>query len=339
MSTAAQASPAPGVRAFAAVRNGVHVISREEATEFVRPQIGPAQVGAEAPLVWIDVIKPGEAEAGFLREELGLHPLAVEDCIRGRQRPKLDRYPGYFFLVIYAASINQERKRMALKELHLFLGDRFLITVHDDPIEEIGEIVARWRAAGSRLSDVGAIAHLLLDAIVDDYFPVLQHFSDRTELLESEVFAGKELNEVSRILVLRHELVMFRKVVAPQREVISTLLRRDLPFLKPDLVPYFQDVHDHTIRVTEEIDSIRELVSVLLDAQMSFSTKQLNYTVRMMTAWSIILMSMTLIAGVYGMNFAIMPELEWRWGYAFSLALMATTGLLLLRYFRRRRWI
>lgn len=329
----------PGIRAFSATGRGVHVVGRDEATAIVRPQVGLTEGPADAPVVWLDVMNPGEVEAAYLRDELGLHPLAVEDCVRGRQRPKLDRYPGYFFLVIYAAAINPERKRMALKELHLFIGDRFIITVHDDPIEEIDEIAARWRAAPDRLTDVGAIAHLLLDTVVDDYFPVLEHFSDRTEALESEVFAGSEAEEVSRILLLRHELVMFRKVVAPQREVISTLLRRDLPFLKPHLVPYFQDIHDHTIRVTEEIDSIRELVSVLLDAQMSFSTRQLNQTVRMMTAWSIILMSMTLIAGVYGMNFVAMPELSWKWGYAFALALMGTVGLLLVGYFRRRRWL
>lgn len=336
---AAAAPPPAAIRAFAAVRNGVHVVSRDEATAAVRGQLARQPTDSEPPLVWIDVLNPGDAEAAYLRDELGLHPLAVEDCVRGRQRPKLDRYPDYFFLVIYAASINRDRQRMALKELHIFLGERFIITVHDDRIDEIGEIVARWRASPQQLNQVGAIGHRLLDAVIDDYFPVLEHFAERTERLESQVFAGADADEVSRILMLRHELVIFRKVVAPQREVLSTLLRRDLPFLKPDLVPYFQDVHDHTIRVTEEIDSIRELVSVLLDAQMSFSTKQLNQTVRMMTAWSIILMSMTLVAGVYGMNFLLMPELEWRWGYAFALALMAAIGFTLLGYFRRRRWL
>ena len=336
---AATDPPPPGIRAFGCVRNGVHVIRREEATAAVVAQLKHEPSESEPPLVWVDVLNPGDAEAAYLRDELGLHPLAVEDCVRGRQRPKLDRYPGYFFLVIYAASINPERQRMALKELHVFLGERFIITVHDDRIDEIGEVVARWRAAPAQLTQIGAIAHRLLDAVVDDYFPVLEHFAERTERLESQVFAAADADEVSRILMLRHELVIFRKVVAPQREVLSTLLRRDLPFLKPDLVPYFQDVHDHTIRVTEEIDSIRELVSVLLDAQMSFSTKQLNQTVRMMTAWSIILMSMTLVAGVYGMNFVAMPELRWRWGYAFALVMMAIIGLTLVGYFRRRRWL
>jgi magnesium transporter len=329
----------PSIRAFASLSNGVHAITREQATESVRAQMEKRAPAEEAPLVWIDVVNPGDAEAAFLRDELGLHPLAVEDCVRGRQRPKLDRYPSYFFLVIYAAVVNPDRQRMALNELHVFIGGRFMVTVHDQRVDEIGEIVARWRAAPRRLGEVGTLAHLLLDAIVDDYFPVLEHFADKVERLERVVFAGSAPEDVSRILMLRHELVMFRKVVAPQREVLSNLLRRDLPFLKPELVPYFQDVHDHTIRVTEEIDSTRELVSALLDAQMSFSTNQLNQTVRMMTAWSIILMSMTLVAGIYGMNFLVMPELRWRWGYAFALALMASAGVVLVVYFRRRRWL
>jgi magnesium transporter len=329
----------PSIRAFASLSNGVHAVAREQATESVRAQLEKRVPAEEAPLVWIDVVNPGDAEAAYLRDELGLHPLAVEDCVRGRQRPKLDRYPSYFFLVIYAAVVNPERRRMALNELHVFIGGRFMITVHDHRVDEIGEVVARWRAAPRRLGEVGALAHLLLDAIVDDYFPVLEHFADKVERLEHVVFAGSAPEDVSRISMLRHELVMFRKVVAPQREVISNLLRRDLPFLKPDLVPYFQDVHDHTIRVTEEIDSIRELLSALLDAQMSFSTNQLNQTVRMMTAWSIILMSMTLVAGIYGMNFLVMPELKWRWGYAFALSLMTGAGAILVMYFRRKRWL
>jgi magnesium transporter len=326
------------VRAFAALPTGVHAIPREQAGAMVRAR-PPADGEAGPALVWVDVSSPGAEEAEFLRSELGFHPLAVEDCIRGRQRPKLDRYPGYFFLVVYAASVNPARNRMALNEVHIFLGEHFLVTVHDYRIQEVGEILARWRASAERVRDVGALAHLLLDVIVDDYFPVLEHFADRAEKMEEEVFHQAAPTDVSGIMGLRHELVLFRKVVAPQREVLSTLLRRDLPFLRPELLPYFQDVHDHTIRVTDEIDSLRELLSALLDAQMSISANQLNQTVRMMTAWSIILMSMALVAGIYGMNFAVMPELGWRWGYAFALALMAGIGSGILLFFRRRGWL
>lgn len=329
---------APAIRAYAALPNGVHVISREKAAEAIRGSLGGVSA-ADRPLVWVDIINPGEAEAAFMRDELGFHPLAVEDCIRGRQRPKLDRYSSYLFLVIYAAAINPDRNRMALNELHIFLGREFIATVHDYKVDEIGEIVARWRATWSQNSDVGDLAHLLLDAVVDDYFPVLEHFAARTDAIENETFQHASPISMQQILLLRHELVIFRRIVAPQRDVLNTLLRRDVPFLRPELLPYFQDVHDHTIRVTEEIDALRELLSALLDAQFSLSTNQLNYTMRTMTAWSIILMSMGLVGGIYGMNFANMPELQWRWGYFAALGLMAAIGVTLVTFFRRRHWL
>ena len=330
-----------GIRAFAARPNGIHAISREEARDLaVAARKGaPGPPGGDHPLVWIDVSNPGEEEAAFLREELGFHPLAVEDCIRGRQRPKLDRYPNYFFMVVYAASVNPGRKRMALNELHIFLGTGFVVTVHDYKVGEVTEVVARWRSAPQQVSGTGSLAHILLDLVVDDYFKVVEHFADRTDEFESAAFLPGQAPDMQQILVTRHELVLFRKVVAPLRDVLSTLLRRDLPFLLPELVPYFQDVHDHAIRVTEEIDYLRELLSVLIDGQISLSANQLNQTVRTMTAWSIILMGMGVIAGVYGMNFAHMPELHWRYGYFYVLTLMVLVSLALLFWFKKKEWI
>jgi magnesium transporter len=329
----------PSFRAQVLSGGAVRKIARDEAAALIRaahPVL--EEPGTPQAMVWMDVSNPGEEEGAFLRDEMGLHPLAVEDCLRGRQRPKMDRYPGYFFLVAYAASVNPERDRMALKEFHLFLGQSFLVTVHDHRVEEVSEIMARWRALPDRFEDVGALAHSLLDAIVDDYFPAVEHFAERTERIEREIFEGGVVR-MPEILLLRHELLLLRRAVAPLRDVLSTLLRRDLPFLRPEMGFYFQDVHDHTMRVTEEIDALREILSALLDAQFSTSANQLNQTMRMMTAWSIILMSMTLVAGIYGMNFLFMPELEWRWGYAGALALMAGIGASLIAYFRRRGWL
>lgn len=334
---------APAIRTFGALSSGVHAISREEAVAVVRR----AQAGHEGPppaerpcgLVWIDVANPGEEEARFLRDDLKLHPLAVEDTLRGRQRPKIERYPGYFFMVVYAALVNESRERMALNELHIFLGESFIITVHDHRVREVSEAVARWRTAPGQLPDVGSLAHALLDAVVDDYFPVLEHLGDRTEEMEKFVFDARETVRMQEILALRHELVVFRKVVSPLREVLSSLLRRDLPFLRPELLPYFQDVFDHSIRIVEEIDSLRELIAALLEAHLAVASNQLNATMRVMTAWSIILMAVAVIAGIYGMNFPGMPELSWRHGYAFALCAMGAVTVALLFYFRRRRWL
>lgn len=334
----------PGFRCFAALDSGVHAVPHSDAAAMLRRVRGADGVdaeseGADVPLLWIDVTNPGEEHAAYLRDELGFHPLAVEDCLRGRQRPKLDRYTGYFFLVVYAATVNPERRRMALNEVHLFLGPGYLVTVHDQRVAEVPEVFARWRASPKLFPDAGALAHALIDALVDSYFGVLGHIGEQAEKLENDMLADPRHASAEPVLRLRRELMLFRRIVAPERDVLSTLLRRDLPFLRHELLPYFQDVHDHTIRVTEEIDSLRELLGALLDAQRSEASNQLNQTVRVLTAWSIILMSMTLVAGIYGMNFAWMPELEWRYGYFGALALMLAVGVVLGLLFRRRQWL
>ncbi|MEW5929670.1 MAG: magnesium/cobalt transporter CorA [Gemmatimonadota bacterium] len=329
------------VRAWASGAKGIHAVSPDEALRLYREKCGPGVGGEGAEVVWMDVVNPGEAEAVFLRDTLRFHPLAVEDCVRGRQRPKVDRYPGYFFMVVYAARINADRSRMALNEVHVFLGERFVVTVHDRKVHEVGEVVARWRTAPGRLHDTGTLAHALLDAVVDGYFPVLDHFSGRVEAIEDAMLAdGRgEDDAMPGMLALRRELTVFRRVVAPQRDVLTTLLRRDIPFLRPELLPYFQDVQDHVMRVTEEIDGMRELLASAVDAYLSSASNRLNQTMRVMAAWSIILMAMAWIAGVYGMNFTVMPELGWRFGYAWALGAMLGVGGVLFTFFRRRRWI
>lgn len=330
------------MRAFAALPHGVHAISREQAVELiVAPARAPkAPDGTPPTLVWLDISNPTQEEAAFLRDVIGFHPLTVEDCMRGRQRPKLERYPGYFFLVMYAAAINPGRARMALNEMHIFLGGHYVVTVHDDRVREVTEVVARWRTQPGHFKDVGALAHSLVDLMIDDYFPVLEHLGDRVEQLEGSVFNGGDRRTVvPEILRLRREITALRRVVVPERELLSTLLRRDLPFLRPELLPYFQDVHDHVIRITEEIDALRDLLAAALDAQMSASANDLNNTMRTLTAWSIILMSVTLIAGIYGMNFEVMPELGWRWGYFGALGAMVLLGIGLAVFFQRRKWL
>lgn len=335
-------------RAWASGPKGIHAVAMDEALRLFRERSGAEAreegEAAAASLVWIDVVSPGDAEAVFLRDTLRFHPLAVEDCIRGRQRPKVDRYPGYFFMVLYAARIDADprggRSALALNELHVFLGERFVVTVHDRRVHEVGEVVARWRSAPGRLHDTGTLAHALLDAVVDAYFPVLDHFSERVETMEDSMLADRsEADHMQAMLALRRELTIFRRVVAPQRDVLTTLLRRDIPFLRPELVPYIQDVQDHVMRVTEEIDGMRELLASAVDAYLSSASNRLNHTMRVMAAWSIILMAMAWIAGVYGMNFRVMPETQWRYGYAWALAAMFGIGGGLWVFFRRWRWI
>jgi magnesium transporter len=327
---------------YAESSSGVHAVPLEQGLAlFDRCRAGEHAAASEAPLGWIDLACPGDPEEIFLRDRLRFHPLAVEDCVRGRQRPKLDRYPGYFFIVLYSAQFNAERDRMALHEVHMFLGRRYIVTVHDHRIAEFGEVLARWRAAPASFRSVGVLGHAIMDSIVDHYFPVVDHFSDRVEEMESAAFegGGRGSTDLERLLNVRREMTLFRKVLGPERDLVSTLLRRDLPFLSSDLLLYFQDVHDHLLRVVEELDTLRDLLTGAMEAQLSVTSNQLNITMRLMAAWSIILMAMALVAGIYGMNFSIMPELHWRWGYEWALGMMLVLGATLYLWFKRQRWL
>ena len=329
-----------GIHAYAETLTGVHGIPLEDAlARYDRCREAQDPSDTSVPLVWLDVTAPGPAEEAFLRERLRFHPLAVADCVRGRQRPKLDRYPGYYFLVFYAAAINEERERMALHEVHVFLGRRFIVTVHDHDVAPFQEVMVRWRAQPGNFRTVGALAHAIVDTIVDGYFPVLDHFAERVDEVEERIYKNSFDADIGDILAMRRELTTLRRVLGPEREVLGTLVRRDLPFLSPELALYYQDVYDHAIRVVEETENLRDLLGVAIDAQMSVSSNRLNQTMRLMAAWSIILMGMTLVAGVYGMNFDWMPELHWHFGYTWALTLMFGIGFVLFIYFRRKRWI
>jgi magnesium transporter len=334
------AAESADIRAYSETETGVHAIPLEEALDrFARCRQVENPADTSVPLVWIDVEAPGEPEESFLRDQLQFHPLAVEDCVRGRQRPKLDRYPGYYFLVFYAATINEERERMALQEVHVFIGRRYIVTVHDHELAPFQEVLARWRSHPESFRNVGSLAHAIVDTIVDGYFPVLDHFAERVDEVEERIYQQSGESDIGGVLAMRRELSTLRRVLGPERELLGTLVRRDLPFLSPELALYYQDVYDHAIRVVEETENLRDLLGVAIDAQMSVASNRLNQTMRLMAAWSIILMGMAWIAGVYGMNFKHMPELDWHFGYVWALGLMLGVGFALFIYFRRKQWI
>jgi magnesium transporter len=330
---AGRAEGEPEVRAWLLSPTSLEAIPVEVAGERIRGPAVPDQ------LVIVELLRPREAQAELMRDQLKLHPLAVEDVMSGRQRPKLERYPRHFFVVFYGAAINRERRRVAFRELHMFVGGHFLVIASHHRIAEVREMVTHCKRHPARYRTVGGLVHGLLDAIVDDYFPIVHDFSEKVTRLENETIEGNAHLSLQGVVGLRRELILFRRVVAPERDVVGTALRRDVMVLEPELVPYYQDLRDHLERLTEEIDTLRELLSTVVEARISAASNSLNQTIRIMTAWSIILMSMAVVAGVYGMNFDRMPELGWRYGYVFALAVMASVGIGLFTYFRRRNWI
>ena len=293
----------------------------------------------EEDLLWVDVIDPTEEDLRLLGEEFHFHPLALEDALRRHQRPKLDHYDGFLFLVFYG--LESEDGRLRTREVDIFAGKNYVVTVHDGSLAALPETADRWRRNVESLGDrgVGLLVYSLLDALVDGYFPCIDQLADRVEELEGAVFDRADDTAQADIFALKKDLLAIRRVLGPERDVMNILVRRDAPVFGEAVVVYFQDVYDHILRVTDAIDTYRDLLSSALDAHLSMTTFRLNEVVRRLTASSIILMTVTLVAGIYGMNFEHMPELDWTYGYPFALGLMLSIAGGLVLLFKRIDWL
>jgi magnesium transporter len=308
-------------------------------THVSNPNLISDHCARPSEVVWVDVSDPTSQDFVDLAREFGFHPLSIEDCRHEHQRPKVEEYEGYYFLVLYEAEMQAE-SQLELRELNIFLGPNYLVTVHSQPIRNIEKAQQTWR----RWADVserrtGLPAYLLMDAIVDDYMPLLDDLSDRLEDVEEKVFENFQPEALQDIFKIRKQLIFLRRAVVPLRDVLNTLLRREQPVFSRETMIYFQDVYDHLIRVADSIDALRDIAGSTMDAYLSVSGNRTNFVMKRLTSISAILMSVTLIAGIYGMNFQFMPELGWRYGYIGALVSMLLVGLALYFYFRKIKWL
>ena len=289
-------------------------------------------------VLWVDVEQPTDADLQRLEREFGFHPLAVEDCRNRHQRPKVDEYPGYYFIVLYEAAM--EDGRIRLTELAIFLGKNYVVTVHDGPLRAFPVADRLWHGS-TDLAERGSglLAYLLIDTIVDAYFPLLDEVSEGMNVLEERIFEGSGFSAVQDVFRMKKDLLLLRRVVSPLRDVFNTLLRREQAVFSRETTVYFQDVYDHLIRIADSIDNQRDMLSSAMDAYLSVANQRTNLVMKRLTATATILMSVTLIASVFGMNFLHMPELHWRYGYVGALTTMLAVGAALYAYFKVNRWL
>ncbi|HKE04807.1 MAG TPA: magnesium/cobalt transporter CorA [Blastocatellia bacterium] len=308
-------------------------------THVSNPDLISDHCGRPSDILWVDVTDPTSEDFDELAREFGFHPLSIEDCRHQHQRPKVEEYPGYYFIVIYEAEM-QAGCQLELRELGIFLGVNYLVTVHSRPIRNIEKAQQTWRY-WTDLAErkTGLPAYLLMDAIVDDYMPMLDDFSDRLEELEAQVFENFQPEALHDIFRIKKQLIFLRRAVVPLRDVFNTLLRREQPVFSRETMIYFQDVYDHLIRVADSIDSLRDIVGSTMEAYLSVSGNRTNFVMKRLTSIATILMTVTLVAGIYGMNFNFMPELRWRYGYIGALISMAVIALALYLYFRKIKWL
>jgi magnesium transporter len=292
-------------------------------------------------VVWVDLCAPQVDEIRLVAEELGLHELAVEDALHPHQRPKIDRYEKHAFLAAYAVRFDAPSATLSITEISAFITQNALVTVRQDESFPIDEVVRRWDASPDLATNgVAYLLHGLLDFIVDGHFDAVQSLDDEIDDLEDMLFEERsDQTEIQRrSFTLRKSLVLLRRVVLPMREVVNTLLRRDLHLVSDEMGPYFQDVYDHVLRATEWTESLRDLVTSILETNLTVQGNRLNVITKKVTSWAAIIAVPTAITGFYGQNLPY-PGFGKTSGFVESTVLIIVLSVILYFTFRRRDWL
>ncbi len=297
------------------------------------------------PVTWVNVDGLGDASTiSKIGEIFSLHRLSLEDVVNVHQRPKVEQYPAYYFIVARMAEVGE---RLGTEQLSLFLGKKFVLTFQErygdcfDPVRE------RIRKGSNKIRNSGPdyLAYAVLDAFIDNYFPFLEHLGERLETLEDEVILQPDTQTIAQIHKIKRDLLTMRRAVWPLRDALNSLIRESSTLFTDDTRLYLRDCYDHTIRLIDLLETYREVSTGLTDIYLSSLSNRLNEVMKVLTIFSATFIPLTFIAGVYGMNFNSdrspwnMPEVNWKWGYPFALVLMAAVAIVMLIYFRRKGWL
>jgi magnesium transporter len=306
-------------------------------------QLGESRswAGGKSDFVWIGFHEPTEHDLRVLQAQFGLHELAVEDALHAHQLPKVEIYGDSLFLVVRTAEMQDGR--VAFGETHIFVGEHYIITVRHGASRSYSVVRERCESSPRLLSHgVDYVLHALLDYVVDNYQPVIKSMEEEVDAIEERILQGVgrlAYEDIERIYDLRRELVRLRRVATPMMEVCNRLRRIEMPFLDKEVRPYFRDVLDHVQRVNETIDALREVLSFAFEAAHLLESARQGDVSRRLAGWAAVIAVPTAIAGIYGMNFDLMPELHWRYGYPLALTLILGGAGYLYYRFRRSGWI
>jgi magnesium transporter len=298
-----------------------------------------AELVAKGTPAWVDITGPDDEEALLMKDVLHFHPLAIEDTRNQRQRPKIEEYPAHLFLILNPGLMDGEHADF--RELDVFVSKGLVTTVHPATEPVLEEVERRLtRAAPGHLTP-GYILYTLLDTVVDTYFPLLENVSDEIEELEDLVLEHPDQETLNRLFRLKKNLVILRKVVAPQRDAMGLLTRRDTPFVDLERLAYhLRDVHDHLLRLTDMLDTFRDLLSSGIDLYMSSVSNRLNRVVNRLTVVTVVVGVLAVVTGFYGMNFEHnWPPFSSPWGVPFAIAVMVTAATAVVIRLRRLRWV
>lgn len=291
---------------------------------------------------WIDLVKPSRQEMEKIARKYLLHPLAVENALQYVQRPKVDEYPNHLFIALHEPEM--KNTHVSEIELDVLLGKNFVITVSDKKLKLVSELKARYekeKALYSKGPD--HLVYLLLDEVVDNYFPILDSVDSKISALEQNVFSRPSKTILNDLFKMKKAMLQLRKIANPQREILNFLTRHESKYISEKHILYFRDVYDHLTRVNDTIDIYRDVISNATEAYLSVISNKLNEIMKLLTIIATIMLPLTLISGIYGMNFLFIPEIHSefgrQYGYYFALSLMLIIALIMVAWFKKKKWL
>ncbi len=293
-------------------------------------------------LLWVSLEHPTPEEAKtILQDAFQFHPLAIEDCLNtGYQTPKVDDFGRYIFIIAHAIQASKDKAEVETMELNIFLSKNFMVTLFLD--ENMPPVQKLWNQVqkDERLTQNGTdfLCYRLLDFMVDDYLPVLDYLDEEIELMEDQVVERPTPHLLERILTLKHALISLRRIMAPQRELLNRLSRGEFMVIDEKTRIYFRDIYDHMVRFQDLIETLRDIVTGAMDIYLNSTSLRLNEVMKALTIVSTIFLPLSFVAGVYGMNFDLMPELRWAWGYPMVWLVFVIIVVGMLTFFKRRGW-
>lgn len=307
--------------------------------EGVTPQDAAGALREAGTMAWLDLQGAPREEIQALEECFGFHPLAIEDAQNPDTRPKIEEYDTFLFLVTRGISHDPGEEVLDFITLFIFLDSRLIVTVHEHPMRSVAAAIERLRKHPEVLGDgPDRLLHLLLDQVVDHYFPIVEALEDRVEALEDGVFTRPRRDLLERIFRARKDLVLLRRSLGPLREVLTNLMS-GVPHVRPALRPFFRDVYDHVLRILDELETNRDILAGLLESYLSQVSNRMSAVMKRLTALATIGLPFTIVTGFFGMNFKTMPWLDQPWGAIMATGLMAGLSASLYFLFRQRHWL
>ena len=302
----------------------------------------PELLKHEQAVIWVDMEAPSLDDDRVLLDVFHFHPLTVEDCRANRHPPKVDEFPNYIYYIVHAIRTDASAERFNTIELDGFLGRNYVVTYHHEKFTSIDKVKQTVRSSPVTCQR-GAVflLHAIIDSIVDDYLPVMDDFDERINELEDNIFTLHRPNDkiLEEILGLKRSVLRLRRISSKQLEVLYRMSHGQFQLIAGPVLPFFRDIYDHLVRVTDLAESYRDLISGSLEAYLSVVSNRLNEIMKVLTIFYAVMLPLTFIAGVYGMNFDYLPELHWHYGYYMVWVIMVVVAVGMLLLFWKRGWI